>query len=259
MGDHLPDGGTLRRQALINRVRGARRDQSLAVLEGLHPIKHALRFGADIQLLVVDDRDSVSALAAQLAPDVADRLMARAQLIDRATFGQLVPRPPRTGVVAVAARPAVDLDRLLGRCGGPVVLLERPRRLDNVGACVRVAAAADAAGVLCIGSADPWHPDALRGAAGLHFALPVARIDHPPPTCGRPLIAVDPDGDPLTGDALPHNAILAFGTEREGLSRDLCERADRRVRLPMRQGVSSLNLATAVAALLYSQQVLSHG
>ena len=66
----------------------------------------------------------------------------------------------------------------------------------------------------------------------------------------RPLIAVDPDGDEeLTP---PPGAILAFGSERRGLSDDLVERADARVAIPMRPGVSSLNLATAVAAVLYS-------
>ncbi len=46
--------------------------------------------------------------------------------------------------------------------------------------------------------------------------------------------------------------VLAFGTERGGLSPALLARADRRVRIPMRPGVSSLNLATAVAVVLYS-------
>ena len=39
-------------------------------------------------------------------------------------------------------------------------------------------------------------PDAVRGAAGLHFALPVAAVDGPPAS-DRPLIALDPEGDPL--------------------------------------------------------------
>ena len=52
--------------------------------------------------------------------------------------------------------------------------------MGNMGACVRVAAAADAAAVLTTGSNDPWHPEALRGAAGLHFALPVARVESLP-------------------------------------------------------------------------------
>ena len=45
---------------------------------------------------------------------------------------------------------------------------------------------------------------------------------------------------------------LAFGSERRGLSTALLDAADARVALPMRDGVSSLNLATAVAATLYS-------
>jgi TrmH family RNA methyltransferase len=127
-----------------------------------------------------------------------------------------------------------------------------------MGACVRVAAAADAAGVLTTGGHDPWHPDALRGSAGLHFALPVIRLDglkqldSGAPGAGRPLIALDPSGEPLDPARLPARAILAFGTERHGLSDGLLERADERIAIPMREGVSSLNLATSVAAVLFA-------
>jgi TrmH family RNA methyltransferase len=119
---------------------------------------------------------------------------------------------------------------------------------------VRVAAAADVAGVLSTGTHDPWHPDALRGAAGLHFALPVSRLRtlDELERGERPLLAVDPDGEPLDPLALPQRAILAFGTERYGLSPELSARADGRVSIPMRPGVSSLNLATSVAAVLFS-------
>lgn len=71
---------------------------------------------------------------------------------------------------------------------------------------------------------------------------------------GRTLVAVDPEGDELGDERLPERAVLAFGTERHGLSDALLERAERRVRIPMRPGVSSLNLATSVAALLYSSR-----
>jgi RNA methyltransferase, TrmH family len=133
----------------------------------------------------------------------------------------------------------------------PMVLLEDPRTMGNMGACVRVAAAADASGVLTTGDNDPWHPDALRGAAGLHFALPVSRLDGLP-ECDRPLVAVDPEGEQLAPGAISPRAILAFGTERHGLSEELLQRADARLAIPMRAGVSSLNLATAVAAVLFS-------
>ena len=100
------------------------------------------------------------------------------------------------------------------------------------------------------GTLDPWDPAALRGSAGLHYALPVARVEAVEPR-GRPLLAVDPEGEEL--GAIPARAVLAFGSERHGLSGELLARADGRLRIPMRPGVSSLNLATAVAAVLFAR------
>lgn len=54
-------------------------------------------------------------------------------------------------------------------------------------------------------------------------------------------------------DLLPPGAMLAFGSERRGLCPALLARADRSLAIPMRPGVSSLNLATAVAVVLYSR------
>ena len=68
----------------------------------------------------------------------------------------------------------------------------------------------------------------------------------------RPLIAVDTRGETVHPRELPARAILAFGTERHGLSEALLTQAHASVSLPMRPGVSSLNLATSVAALLYA-------
>ncbi len=157
-----------------------------------------------------------------LAPDLSARLRALAQPVEPSIFAQLAPLPPPTGVIALAERRSVDPAAVLADSrGAPVILLEDPRDLGNMGACVRVAAAADAAGVLTTGSHDPWHPDALRGAAGLHYALPVARLQEIPAQLGRPLLAIDPEGEPLAPAALPPRAVLAFGTERYGLSEEL--------------------------------------
>jgi TrmH family RNA methyltransferase len=240
---------------LAQRYRSARRDRSLAVLEGFHAIKHALRFGADVLEAAAVDPGELEQLTTELAPDLAGSLAGSVTVVDGETLAQIVPHAPHTGVVAIARRPAVDVAAALADArDAPAVLLEDPRTMGNMGACVRVAAAADAAAVLTTGENDPWHPEALRGAAGLHFALPVARIEALP-LADRPLIAVDPEGESLGQAAIPPRAILAFGTERYGLSEALLESADARLAIPMRQGVSSLNLATSVAAVLFSQRL----
>ncbi|MEA2201287.1 MAG: methyltransferase, TrmH family [Solirubrobacteraceae bacterium] len=241
--------------SLIPRFGRARRDPSLAVLEGFHPLKHALRFGATVLEVVTRDAAELDRLAAVLAPDLRARIMEIAREVEPQVLDQLAPLAPATGVMALAERRPGDPAAVLAdERSSPVILLEDPRDLGNMGACVRVAAAADVAGVLTTGGHDPWHPDALRGAAGLHYALPVARLERLEllGKLDRPVLAIDPGGDPLEPSALDPRAVLAFGTERYGLSDELTARADARISIPMRPGVSSLNLATSVAAVLFA-------
>jgi TrmH family RNA methyltransferase len=246
--------------SLIPRFGRARRDPTVAVLEGFHPLKHALRFGANVLEVVSCDPVELDRLAVLLAPDLAPRLRTLVRQVEPSVFDQLAPLTPSTGVMSLAERPPLDTAAVLADPRpSPLILLEDPRDLGNMGACVRVAAAADIAGVLTTGSHDPWHPDALRGAAGLHFALPVSRLESPAALEGmdRPLLAVDPDGDPVEPSELPPRGLLAFGTERHGLSHRLIARAEARISIPMRPGVSSLNLATSVAALLFAWRLSS--
>lgn len=222
------------------------------MLEGFHALKHALRFGAELVEAVATDTEELEHLARDLAPDLTGAFAEVVAPVTSDLLSRLAPQAPRTGVMAIARRPGVDVQAVLDdERPAPIVFLEDPRNMGNMGACVRVAAAADAAGVLTIGLNDPWHPDAVRGAAGLHYAVPVARVAELPRST-RPVLAIDPDGAPIRPAELPPRAVLAFGTERYGLSDDLIARADGRIRIPMRDGVSSLNLATSVAAVLFA-------
>jgi tRNA G18 (ribose-2'-O)-methylase SpoU len=240
---------------LTVRFRTARRDPGLTVVEGFHALKHALRFGAELREAVAVDPERLERLAAELAPDMIGRLSGIVRQVDAETLAELLPRPPRTEVAAIAVRPPLELEAVLADpAPDPVVLLEQPRNMGNIGACVRVAAAGGAAALLSSGENDPWYPDAVRGAAGLHFALPVGAIEALPES-DRPLLAIDPEGETLDPAALPHRAVLAFGTERHGISSELLDRAQARIAIPMREGVSSLNLATSVAVTLFSIKI----
>ena len=236
--------------SLVERFRGARRDPGLAVLEGFHALKHAVRFGAELLEVVTADVERLRALAVELAPDLLGTVAAAAT-VDAGLFGRLSPLPVHEHVAALARRRCWSAVQALEAPGpAPVVFLDNPRSPANMGAVVRVAAAAGAAGVLCTGEHDPWTPSALRGGAGLQYALPVVRVPGLPPT-DRALVALHPDGDPLRPGSVPARALLAFGSERHGLSAEVLGQADLRLAIPMRPGVSSLSLATAVAVALY--------
>ncbi|MGF0174694.1 TrmH family RNA methyltransferase [Streptomyces sp. Marseille-Q5077] len=226
---------------------------SSVLLDGFHALKHAVRFGAEVPVAVAVDRDAALALADELAPDVRAALDALLTQVPESTYTSLVPRPHPTGVAALAARPprAANLEKLARTPRtAPVVVLDNPRNLGNAGAVIRLAAGFGATGVVTTGTLDPWHPTVVRGGAGLHFATAVERLDvaELPP---GPLFALDPEGDDIRGSKLPDDAVLAFGSERTGLSTELRARADHLVALPMRPQVSSYNLATSVAMTLY--------
>jgi TrmH family RNA methyltransferase len=238
--------------AIVRRFHAARRDGELVIVHGFHALKHALRFGGQIELVVCSDQAQLTGLIDGLAPDLSASIRQLAVVLPAEAFKRLGPYVPHTGVVSIARRVHSDPAEVLAAGDpAPVVLLEDPRHFGNLGAVIRVAAAAQAAGVLTTGRQDPWDPVAVRGSAGLHFALPVARVTELP-SSDRPLLALDPEGEELRPEQLPPRALLAFGTERAGLSDELLVRAERRLRLPMRAGVSSLNLATSVAAVLYA-------
>jgi TrmH family RNA methyltransferase len=204
-----------------------------------------------IEDAVSPEPGTVVRLALELAPELTDKFASIVRPLSHELFRSLAAVPPGTGVLALARRPAIDVPAVLGSTGpGWTVLLDRPSNLGNVGAVVRVAAAAGAKAVLTTGPLDPWHPAALRGSAGLHFALPVVGLaELPPLTCE--IVALDPAGEPLRPTSVGQGAILAFGSERGGLSPEVLARAPHRLAIPMRPGVSSLNLAMAVAIVLY--------
>lgn len=237
---------------MLEQFHRARRDQAIAVLEGFHAIKHALRFGARMHIIVTCNKEQLAELAATFADDIKERLLKDVRVVSQAVFEKLAPVPPSTGVMALAGRPNITLQHIISQPQqAPGVVLERPTHLGNVGAVVRVAAAAGAVGVITTGPHDPWHATALKGSAGLHFAVPTVHSENVPNSAG-PLIGIHPHGKRLTHDAVPDNSLLVFGSERHGLSKQTLDTVDYTLEIPMEKHVSSLNLATSVAVVLYT-------
>ena len=238
---------------LTRRFYAAYRNPRLAVLEGFHPARHALRFGATLDVAVTYDRQKLLKLAERLAPEVVPGIEGSLQVVSRERFTRLSQRSLSSPMLSICARPDDDVAAAIAERKRPMVHLDRPRNPGNVGAVVRVAAAADLGGVTVSGQ-DPWSPVALRSGTGLQFALPVAMMELPT-SAGRPIVAVDIGCEPLDTASLPADSILVVGGERHGLAPWIRDVADRSVGIQMKAGVSSLNLATALAAVLYSWRI----
>ena len=81
-------------QDRIDRFRGARGDHTLVVLEGFHPLKHAIRFGAELLDVVAAEDGDLEKLVAEYAPDAAATINETAQVVPTDVFAKLAPVTP---------------------------------------------------------------------------------------------------------------------------------------------------------------------
>jgi RNA methyltransferase, TrmH family len=167
--------------------------------------------------------------------------------------------PP--GILAVAGHTLRPLDALMA--GDDPVLALAVGDPGNAGTLVR---SARAFGVERIvfgrGGVDPYQPKVVRAAMGAlfraHIGLGSGReVVDAARAAGRPVVAVDLDGEALDRFDFPLRPVFVIGNERHGVRAWLPER-DRAVRIPQ-AGVESLNAAVAGSIVLYAFMLARRG
>lgn len=159
-----------------------------------------------------------------------------------ASFRRL-PLPPASQVLAAARR---------------VVILEDINNHTNLGAIFRgVAALGIDAVLLSPTCADPLYRRSVRVSMGEVFAIPYVTLAPWPDglklvrDAGYSILAMTPGPESVALQDLPaahrQRPALLLGAEGPGLSRSALAAGDVRVRIPMRRGVDSLNVAAATA------------
>jgi 23S rRNA (guanosine2251-2'-O)-methyltransferase len=182
---------------------------------------------------------------------------------DRKALDDLVPGVRHQGLAALL-KPFVysDLDDVLKKQEGKdpiLVLLDGVEDVRNLGAIVRTAECAGAAGVLLPQhKSAPVTPAAMKTAAGAFATMPVCRIGNIRQTLenlkkqGFWVVGADMDGESLYTEAnLKGPLVIVMGAEGKGVSRLTREMCDFCVRIPMKGKISSLNVSVAAALLLY--------
>ncbi len=171
------------------------------------------------------------------------------------------------GVLAVGRRDRIEhanLDQVLTPIDRPVTLLicEDIANIDNIGFLFRAAAAFGVDGVLLSRKChDPLYRKSLRVAIGHTLQVPFARagerwrddLDRLRSEFNITLIAAALDERSVDMDSLerPERVGIVVGPEYAGLPQATLERCDHRARIPMAQGVDSLNVGVAAAVLLH--------
>ncbi|HVF20143.1 MAG TPA: RNA methyltransferase [Mycobacteriales bacterium] len=243
------------------------------IAEGPLVVRELIASAYDVRSVLVNAGQR-SALA-----DVLDELDAPVYVASQRVIDSVAGFHLHRGALACGRRrtePAVDdlLSDDLVAGAGLVAVLERVNDHENLGALYRNARALGVdAVVLCPECCDPLYRRSVRVSMGHVLHVPTARV---PSTAeaisalrarGFTVVALTPQDDAEPVDVLRDPALgpvaLLIGAEGPGLRPETIAGADRRVRVPMSDGVDSLNVATAAAIAFHevghSRQLTAEG
>ena len=252
---------TSRKNPLAQRARAVRdgREQELVFVEGVRLCGEALRasvvFEAVMYTQALTEDERGSALLKGLRAVCQHTHAVSADVLESVSDT----KTPQ-GVVALVRRPPTGSERIEQAAGVPlVVIMHKANNPSNAGAVLRVAEAAGATGVILTkNSTDPLSPKSLRGSMGSAFRLPLwtgPTLEEALQWCaarGIDTVATAAAAASLHTEidwTTPRAVVL--GPEAVGLSEAELGATVDAVRIPMREPVESLNLATALAIVLY--------
>jgi TrmH family RNA methyltransferase len=239
------------------RVRDGR-EHSLIFVEGERLVEECLQSG--LQLHACFHRAEPGERARKIIAELARRgcpLYPTADAVLETVGDTVNPQ----GLIVLAERPGFGFDQVLAaraETAPLVVCLDAVQDPGNFGAIVRTAEAAGATGLIALaGAVDAFAPKTLRSSMGSVFRLPVvtgvgSEWLNEVRAAGLKIVATAAKGEVGYSDYdWRQPTAVIFGNEARGVSEDLLERCDARLRIRLRAPVESLNVAAAVAAVLF--------
>jgi TrmH family RNA methyltransferase len=234
----------------------SRAESGLFLSEGLRHVREALAHGWRPQLMVCAEAAASRSAMAEVLVQAAG-LGARVLLAPDRVMEKVAHRDnPQTLIGAFAQRLA-DFTTLEAAGGWGVLALHEVRDPGNLGTLLRTADAVGVAGVVLTGKCcDPFSVEAVRASMGSLFAMPLVQAEFAAFDAWRRRAGLRLRAASLNPRGLPEGqgrgpVAVLMGNEQSGLPPEIEAACDELVRLPMRAGPDSLNVASAGAVMLY--------
>ncbi|HUI81260.1 MAG TPA: 23S rRNA (guanosine(2251)-2'-O)-methyltransferase RlmB [Bryobacteraceae bacterium] len=228
----------------------------MAVLSGIHPVTEALRSGRPLDRVLV--AHGAGGPRVQVIVDLARQAEVPVRFEPRSALDRVAGTSAHQGVVALgAAKKYADLGAV--STTGILVLLDGVEDPHNLGAIIRTAHAAGAAGVVIPERRAAGLTDVVaKAAAGALEHLPVIRVTNINRTLeelkerGYWVYGLDERGaEDYDRVEFAKPAALVLGAEGKGLHEHVRKHCDALVRIPMAGKISSLNVSVAAGIVLF--------
>lgn len=214
-----------------------RRINGLYLVEGTKPVDECVAAGGDIRQVICTEK-----FAARYKNPL---------VVSDDVFGAISFEKAPQGVIAVVKIPQTVLKPPQNSC----ILLDRLQDPGNLGTIIRTANAAGFDEIYMINCTDPYSPKAVRASmSGIFFATvyQAEREEILSALDGCPIICADMQGENIFGFNPPEKYCLCIGNEGSGIDEFIKNKADYKLKIPMRKTCESLNAAVSAGIAMYA-------
>lgn len=247
---------------LYQRLSSSKKDRlqyGLFVLEGMRIVQDAVAENADLYALIVTER-AFEKFGNELFQ--ADLRNAKKIVISNELGNKIASTNQTQGVFAVCRIPIGR--KMVFRKNGRYIVLFGLQDPGNVGMIIRTADALGMDGIIMSGSCDLYSPKVIRSTMGSVFRMNIV-IENDTDALFEQLrgsgvtscaSVIDTDAEKVSECGFDGANAIFIGNEGNGLPREISERCDRKITIPMHGNINSLNAAMAAGIMMWE---LSNG
>ncbi len=232
-----------------------RREQGLFLIEGARELSLALSAGYVIESVFFCSSLFSKTDYPEVLNTIADSKIFE---VSEAVFQKVAYREGSDGLL-VLARPKPHALSDLKLSGTPfVIVLESVEKPGNLGAILRTADAAQAdAVIICDPATDLYNPNVVRSSVGCLFTVPTAICSSEEALSyfeqkGIKTFAAELQASQWYQDTdFTAPSAVIMGTEADGLTPFWLDNANKRIKIPMRGKIDSLNVSVSTAVITF--------
>lgn len=232
-----------------------RKEQNLFILEGARELSLALSANYEVETLFI----CPELFFKTNYPKVLDTISQNRQIeVTKAVFEKVAYRESSDGILALVRPQSHSLDDLKLTNNPFIIVLEAVEKPGNLGAILRTADAAQVdAVIICDPATDLYNPNAIRSSVGCSFTVPTAictsieALEYLHNKDVKVYAAELEASQWYQETDFRESSAIVMGTEADGLTQFWLEKADSRIKIPMRGKIDSLNVSVSTAILTF--------
>ncbi|MBS5938889.1 RNA methyltransferase [Clostridium sartagoforme] len=226
--------------------------EGLFILEGLRLVKEAIKANMEIKNIFIS-----KSYEDKLVSEFNSTLLDNTIILNDNLFSQLASTENPQGVIAVVNKINNNKDEI----GDFYLICDKVQDPGNLGTIIRTAHAAGVNGIILTkGTVDIYNDKTIRSTMGSIFYIPIIYEDNDftfikkLKSEGFSLITTSlQESKNFFEENLRGKVILAVGNEGNGISDELFDLADKKVKIPMPGDAESLNVAIAASIILFEK------